>query len=516
MGTGSATETKSARCTRRSRWLASLGTALLIWPFLSTGSLANSGLDSSLEADVWTGEDADLTTLEQRVVRSLQLEPRSPRNHYLMAHVLVRMFSRDPSQLHLLKQASDLAQQAVDIEPYADFGYVALADILDLMGHTAKAENLLREAEGAGVRPTWRTKFTRARLLADRGDSRTVLKLLEDALSDKDSLQAVIAPYVVAILQNDAEGTTLLAELTSWNSRFPNLVFKQTMAVTLSGIGKYKDAHEIYRIMATRYPGNKETQVNDAVLLYRHLGQPKLASARLTDVLSTHRKSMSAANVAMVAAHLGAAALKTGDHAKAENAFMDSMVTSPDFEAALAFLAGEYRSAGKVGRLADLLRRTTLDVPGRSAVYALLGETLSDGLGRHPEAVRAFRDAIAIEPGRSDYYNGLGLTHYRMKAIPEALRAFSQAVRVDPTDATARYNEACALALLGRANESIESLAEALRLDPRLIANARTDRDFISLKNDRGFRELVAGSTIADGEKTDGVGVGGDLASPAH
>ena len=226
-----------------------------------------------LETHVWTADDTDLPRIERLVVRSLQMEPRSPMNHYLMAHVLVRMFSTDPSQLQLLRQASELAQQAVDIEPFADFGYVALADILDLMGHSQKAEALIRDAENAGVRSTWRFDFTKARLLASPTDTQKVLDLFGKAIAAKDAKRAIVAPYIVAVLQSEQRPETLLNSVTQWNKDFPALVFKQTMASTMMTLGRHQEAHEVHRLIQKKWPGNKESLVNDAVILYRHLGK---------------------------------------------------------------------------------------------------------------------------------------------------------------------------------------------------------------------------------------------------
>jgi hypothetical protein len=101
----------------------------------------------SLEVRVWTSEDAELPHLENEVVRAAQLDPHSAVAHQLLAHVLVRSFTRDPGDLYTLKQASDLAQQAVDLAPKKDHGYVAMAEILDLMGNSDRGLKLLDDAE---------------------------------------------------------------------------------------------------------------------------------------------------------------------------------------------------------------------------------------------------------------------------------------------------------------------------------------------------------------------------------
>ena len=154
-------------------------------------------------------------------------------------------------------------------------------------------------------------------------------------------------------------------------------------------------------------------------------------------------------------------------------------------------MAKEYGKE-KPKELASVLETAVIEVPGESTMFAMLAETLVDRVGDINRGLDAWKSAIALEPGRSDYYSGMGLAFYKDRKWADALRLFSQAVKVDPSDAAARYNVACALALLGREEESIASLQEALTLDPRLATNARTDSDFASIASTRAFRDLVA------------------------
>ena len=125
-------------------------------------------------------------------------------------------------------------------------------------------------------------------------------------------------------------------------------------------------------------------------------------------------------------------------------------------------------------------------------VHAYMAEALSERLGKQDAAAAAYRRAIALEPTRSEYYNGLGLALYRQADMLAALTEFTRATEIDPGDAAARYNEACALALLGRKDEALYSLREAIQLEPRLSEQARVDKDFKSINTLTGFQELIA------------------------
>ena len=447
---------------------------------------------SSIEDRVWGSDEQDLSRLHLEVVRMMQKRPASPWAHYLLSHIQVRQFSMDPSELHLLRQASELAQQAVDLDPKSEFGYIALSDILDLMGYSGKAAALLDEAEASGINTTWRFPFTRARLISDQAHNGRVLGLLEKALNAQESRPAVIVPYIVAVLQNSFVGEELIEKLADWNTRNPHLLFDQASAKTYTDLNRPEKAYEIYARIQKSWPENREAKVNAAILLYRNLKRGRDASVLLEKVLAESTENLEASVESTIRVHLAAAYLSQKRNELAKANFLRSMKISSDVVPIIDFAAKEYRVHKQQKGLVDFLIKANREIPGTGIAYALLGETLSETLKDHKKAIRAFRDAITLEPQRSDFYNGLGLTYYRMEQFPDALNLFTAATRVDPNDATARYNEACALALLGRSEEALGSLQEAIALDPRLQLTAQSDKDFASIRQNAEFHALVA------------------------
>jgi tetratricopeptide (TPR) repeat protein len=455
---------------------------------------------ADLEARVWSADDYDLPAVEREVVRMIQVDPRSAYAHQLLSHILVRFFTRDPGDLYVLKQASDLAQQAIDLDPKADSGYVAMADIMDLMGNPERGLALLDEAAAAGAEPSWRFYFTRSRLVSDDTDVKKVLGLLETALGFQDGDRRVIVPYVVALLQSQHQGEQLAAALADWQRRFPSPLFELTLAITETDLGRYKQAAALYTNILKHEPKNKEAMVNHAILLYRHLGDAGRAIALFEDVILAHTHDLTASTKAMVFAHLGAARLKRGDAKQAESEFFAAVKADGENLGIIDFVTKVYREHKAHKQLVSFIRLVNDQIGGNGVLHALLGETLSEELAKHDEAVRAFTDAITLDPDRSDYYNGLGLTYYRQKDYAQALKHFVAASEVDPNDATARYNEACVLALLERSDEAVATLAEALTLDPRLTKNARTDADFAKIKGNGRFKELVEQPSVLEDE----------------
>lgn len=458
---------------------------------VSGSSTAETTITNNLEKDVWAAEDYRLAELERRAVRLVQENPHSALGHYLLSHIYVRMFTLNPTELLFLKQASELGQQAIDLAPTADFGYIALAEVMDLMDSPQKGIGLLNQAMTLSMEPTWRTYFMLAKLYADSQDSAKILALLDQALHFKESQPDIIVPYIVAMLQAANQGDDLIAKLTDWNKRFPNVLFRQTVAMTHAEQKQFELAHTIYQQIQKSNPEFKEAFINDAVILYTNMNQPKAAAPMLHQVITVHGKHMAKDILAMVYAHHGAASLKLKDFAAAEDSFGKAASTAKGKDTVIEFLSKTYRESKHATELAKLLRKLNEEIPGQGLLHALLGETLSEDLADHEKAVAAFSNAIILEPERSDYYNGMGLVFYRMKKMNEALKLFGTAAKVDPSDATARYNEACVLARLGKRTEALSSLQEALALDPRLQDTARADSDFESMRNSSEFNLLV-------------------------
>ncbi len=473
-------------------------TIVLVAEFITAAGVASAepvSFDkdlSQLEKDVWTASETQLLDLEARVVRYIQRDAEDPIPFYLLAHLRLREFTNSPEDLVLIRQAAELAQQAVELSPDQDLGYVALAETLDLMSQSSKGIQLLESASAFGVQPTWRIYFTLARLYAESGSKEKILGLLEQALSFKDSDHDIVVPYVVAVIQTTDQGADLLAKLHDWNRRFPNVLFQQTIAITLADLGRYKDARMVYEAIYHQQPTYVEAMINNAIILYRNLEKPaeaKLLFRKVATLISPDKHDPMLIN--MMHSHLAATLIKLGEFPAAEKEFILAAKGSHDRLSMLDFIAKSYRNAKQAKHLASLVKKLTVEIEPSGLIYALLGETQSEDLKEHQAALESFANAILLDPGRSDFYNGMGLTYYRMQRREDALRYFVEATKVDPNDATSRYNEACVLSLLGRSRQALGSLQEALSLDPALLDTARNDGDFANIKSLPEFKQLL-------------------------
>jgi tetratricopeptide (TPR) repeat protein len=97
-----------------------------------------------------------------------------------------------------------------------------------------------------------------------------------------------------------------------------------------------------------------------------------------------------------------------------------------------------------------------------------LGLTLLEG-GRAPEALEHFQQAIRIKPDFADAHLNLGVALEQLGRNADAIPQFEQALRIRPDFAVAQNNLGNALLQSGRIPEAIEHLTQALRIKPDYV-----------------------------------------------
>lgn len=97
-------------------------------------------------------------------------------------------------------------------------------------------------------------------------------------------------------------------------------------------------------------------------------------------------------------------------------------------------------------------------------------------------------EAYRVPPGGelSDFFE-----HYNKQDYEGALAACHVALEKFPGNALILYNVACMQSMLGRGDEALETLRTALEDWPQFKENAQKDDDFMSLREEPRFLELV-------------------------
>ncbi len=107
-------------------------------------------------------------------------------------------------------------------------------------------------------------------------------------------------------------------------------------------------------------------------------------------------------------------------------------------------------------------------MPDFADAHSNLGVVL-DKMGRFPEAIAHYEQALRIVPDFAVSHLNLGTVLQKTGRIPEAIAHYEQALRIVPDFTHAHYNLAVALAQEGNLAQAATHYAEAIRLQPDLL-----------------------------------------------
>jgi len=120
------------------------------------------------------------------------------------------------------------------------------------------------------------------------------------------------------------------------------------------------------------------------------------------------------------------------------------------------------QAAAIVRRLADNARHDG-DMGGTD--WYRLGLDL-ESVSAVAEAETAYRQAIALQPGKADAHINLGRLLHEQGLIQEAESHYRLAMKAQPEDATAAFNLGIALEDLRRVDEAVHAYKRAIEVDP--------------------------------------------------
>ena len=121
---------------------------------------------------------------------------------------------------------------------------------------------------------------------------------------------------------------------------------------------------------------------------------------------------------------------------------------------------------GHIYRDVETLWRDTLMKNPRSWVaHNNLGVVLVS-LGRVPEAIGHYEQALRIEPGFAETYCNLGNVLLQEGKLSDAIGHYEQALRIKPNDPEAHYNLGNVLYQTGKREQALEHFQQALRTNP--------------------------------------------------
>jgi len=113
-------------------------------------------------------------------------------------------------------------------------------------------------------------------------------------------------------------------------------------------------------------------------------------------------------------------------------------------------------------------QKATEKNPDYAGAWFNLGVTYAE-LGRHQDAIEAYKQAIRIKPDlANEHYThkNLGAAYSELGRWQDAIEAYKQVIRIKPDDAAAHYDLGVTYAELGRHQDAIEAYKQAIRIKP--------------------------------------------------
>ncbi|PZO51301.1 TPR end-of-group domain-containing protein [Phormidesmis priestleyi] len=99
------------------------------------------------------------------------------------------------------------------------------------------------------------------------------------------------------------------------------------------------------------------------------------------------------------------------------------------------------------------------------------------------------------KPDKHAAWFNRGLILQRLGRYDDAIISYDRVLKIEPENAFALYNKAKCYALQNNVALAIESLAQAIALDPRVRENAKSDADFDTIRGNALFQALLESPT---------------------
>jgi Tfp pilus assembly protein PilF len=235
-------------------------------------------------------------------------------------------------------------------------------------------------------------------------------------------------------------------------------------ALTRAQAALYADGETLYRSAIARNPG--------AWMAENNLGVSLMDRGRYSEAAGHFRSAIGLKpDYADAHNNLGNALAKLpGEGAAAAGEFREAIRLDPGMAEARANLGHELAESGADPAGAEEQLRAALLAhpgdPGYARAHADLGAVLSAAPSGLAAASAEFEEAIRLDPGLAQAWNGYGVALARAGRPAEAAAKFSRALELEPGDAGIHNNLGGVLSQLGRAPEAIEQFREAVRLAP--------------------------------------------------
>jgi tetratricopeptide (TPR) repeat protein len=424
-------------------------------------------------------EDRDYA--EQLLVDVIRMSPHNVDAYAELSRFILWQVSMRYLRPHQLARAASLARHVNELAPERPIGTYLVSEMMMALGQSKQGMDLFESAQKSlPNHPD--TLLFEARFYSEREPERAIHSAVA-ALRlgvPMDSL----SPAIAAAFEHHAQThkSQLAQSLKSFVQIYPDRWLWHRAAQAHLAASQYSEARMAFE-EAIKLGNEVESRLQLGILLYEHLDQPAAARTVLNDLLEhlSQRERKRPLALALVRSHLALAELELGHTDAAGSLAAEVFLTTPSNEPMISSVVGEFEKRNKLDVLEPGLRTLVSVNPLLDAAHIILAQ-ISSRKRDHKAVVEHLSHAIAITPDRDDLYAARALARYELKNFEFALADFERAIDIGPTQATHHYNRACMLALLGRTDEALASLREAILMDASFAEMARTDSDLVSLR----------------------------------
>lgn len=170
--------------------------------------------------------------------------------------------------------------------------------------------------------------------------------------------------------------------------------------------------------------------------------------------------------------------------------FNRSLEIKPDDPVTLINRGNTYTELARYDEaLADLNRSLEIK-PDDPATFNNRGNTYFR-LERYDEALADFNRSLELRRDDPDTTHNRGTVYIKLGKYNEAFADLNHALELKPDDASTFYNLACLLSLWGKTDEALTYLKKAINKDKKYREDAKTDKDFATIRDDPRFKKLI-------------------------
>jgi tetratricopeptide (TPR) repeat protein len=161
---------------------------------------------------------------------------------------------------------------------------------------------------------------------------------------------------------------------------------------------------------------------------------------------------------------LGLSTWKTGDLARAEQAFDEALTLDPTHLKSMLNSTRVLLERGKGDAALERITAALEVAPQSGEAYRVQGRTLAQ-LGRNEEAITAYQRAAALDEHDAWAMNNLGLLYIQLGRYSEALPPLARAIELRPRSPVFQNNLGQALERLGHYAEARKAYESAIAAD---------------------------------------------------